>query len=114
MTDVLVAKGRNGQIKFDGRTVTITREGFAARASHGRGEKMIPLRQIAGVQFKPVAMLTTGYIQFTVPGEISSHKKKGSRTMDAASDENAVIFLKKQQPEFEAIRTAIQSALAEV
>lgn len=115
MTDVLVANGRNGQVHFDGRTVTITREGFAARATHGRGEKSIPLRHIAAVQFKPVALLTTGYIQFTVPGELASTRRsKGSRTIDAASDENSVIFLKKQQPEFEALKDAVRSAIADL
>lgn len=107
------AAGRNGQIQFDGKTVTIRREGFFGRAGHGRGDKMIPVRQIAGVQMKPSGALTNGFLQLTVPGEISTTKaSKGSRTMDAANDENAVIFTKKQQPEFEALRDAILDALA--
>lgn len=114
MTETISAQGRNGQVTFDGKTVTITREGMAARLTHGRNEKMLALRHISAIQLKPVSLLTAGYIQFTVPGEISNNKGKGARTFDATKDENSVVFLKKQQPEFEAIRAAIQSALADL
>lgn len=110
----ITATGRNGQVDFDGKLVTIRREGLAARATHGRSEKAIPLRQITAVQLKPVSMLTTGFIQFTVPGEMSNNKGKGARTFSAASDENSVLFLKKQEPEFMALRNAIQGALADL
>lgn len=108
------AKGHNGQVYFDGKTVTIRREGALARANHGRGDKTIHMRHIAGVQFKPAGSLTNGFIQFTVPGEISGRSSKGGRTIDAAKDENAVIFLKKHQQEFDALREAINSAVAEL
>lgn len=114
MSEVIAASGRNGQVEFDGKTVTIRREGFAARASHGRGDKMLPIRQIAGVQLKPVAMLTAGFIQFTVPGEMSSRNRKSGRTLDATKDENAVVFLKKDEPDFVALRDAIQRAIADL
>ncbi len=114
MVNTVTAQGRNGQIAFDGKTVTIAREGFAARATHGRGEKMLSLRQIAAVQLKPVSLLTAGYIQFTVPGEVSNNKSKGGRTFDAPKDENSVVFLKKQEPEFIALRNAIQTAIADL
>lgn len=114
MTELLTAKGRNGQVTFDGKTVTITRDGTAARLSHGRGEKMLALRQIAAVQLKPVSLMAAGYIQFTVPGEMSNNKQKGGRTFDASKDENSVLFLKKQEPEFVALRNAIQSAIADL
>lgn len=113
MADAIAAHGRNGQISFDGKTVTIKREGLAARLSHGRGEKNIPLRMIAAVQMKPVTFATTGFIQFTVPGEISTTTaQKGKRGLNAAQDENSVLFLKKQEPEFIALRDAIQEAMA--
>ncbi|RLK47616.1 DUF4429 domain-containing protein [Microbacterium telephonicum] len=114
MSETVTANGRNGQVTFDGKTVTIAREGFAARASHGRGEKSIPIRQIAAVQFKPNALTTVGFIQFTVPGEQSSRTSKGGRTMDAAKDENAVLFAKKAEPEFIALRDAVRAAIAEL
>lgn len=114
MQEVITAHGRNGQVEFDGKTVTIKRDGNLARMSHGRGDKMLAVRQIAAVQLKPVSMLTAGYIQFTVPGETSNHKQKGGRTFDAAKDENSVIFLKKQEPDFVRLRDAIVRAIAEL
>lgn len=114
MTEQITAKGRSGEVSFDGKTVTIRREGAAARFMHGRGDKMLSLRQIAAIQLKPVSMMTLGYIQFTVPGEMSNNKRKGSRTFDAAKDENAVTFLKKQEPDFIALRDAVQAAIAEL
>jgi len=114
MIKTISAKGRNGQVTFDGKAVTIKREGLAARATHGRGEKAIPLRHITGIHMKPVSLLTTGFIQFTVPGEISDHAGKGARTFNAAKDENSVVFLKSQEPAFAALRTAIQSALIDL
>ena len=110
----LTAKGRNGQISFDGKTITIKREGMAARLSHGRSDKVLMLRNISAIQLKPVSLLTVGYIQFTVPGEMSNNKRKSSRTFDASKDENSVLFLKNQQPEFETLRNVIQAALADL
>lgn len=114
MGTMLTAKGRNGQITFDGKIITISREGAAARFQHGRGDKMLPIKHIAGVQLKPVSRMTVGYIQFTVPGELSNNKNKGHRTIDAGKDENAVLFLKKQEPDFVAMRDAIVQALADI
>lgn len=112
---MIAAHGRNGQVYFDGKTVTIKREGFAGRAMHGRGDKSIALRHIAGIQMKPVSMMTVGFIQFTVPGEVSATTaQKGKRGLVAAEDENSVLFLKKQEPEFVALRDAIQNAIAEL
>lgn len=114
MTEQITANGRNGQVTFDGKTVTISREGAAARMTHGRGDKMLALRQIAAIQLKPVSMMTVGFIQFTVPGEMSNHNGKGTRAFDATKDENAVTFTKKQEPEFVALRNAIQAAIADL
>ncbi|SRR5690554_5360626 len=114
MTETISAQGRNGQVYFDGKAVTIRREGFNARATHGRGDKVIPLRHVAAIQLKPVSFFTAGYIQFTVPGEMSNNKRKGGRTYDAVKDENAVVFLKSQEPAFSALRHAIQTALLDL
>lgn len=108
----IYAKGHNGQIRFDGQTVTITREGFLARSTQGRSTKNLPIRSIGAVQFKPATGLTNGWIQFSVQGEASvRNNNKGSRTMEASRDENAVIFTKKQLPDFEALSVAITQAV---
>lgn len=114
MTETISAQGRNGQVTFDGKTVTITREGFAARLMHGRSEKAIMLRQITAVQFKQATPMLLGYIQFSVPGEISKNAIRGSGKNAAAKDENAVIFTNNVGDDFATLRTAIQSALADL
>lgn len=114
MTEQLVAKGHNGQVEFDGRMVTIKRDGFFARVAHGKNEKSLPLRQITAVQLKPVSLTSSGYIQFTVPGETSKNKRRGSAATSATKDENSVIFTKKHQSDFEALAKAINAALADL
>ena len=60
--------------------------------------------QIAAVQWKPAGWAWNGFIQFTVPGG----NKQATR---AAKDENSVMFTKKQMPEFERLRAAIDEAI---
>lgn len=112
MTDLTV-KGRNGQLHFDGNTVTITRDGFVARAQHGRGTRSLPIRSIAAVELKPNTALTVGYIKFSIPGEVTSSPQPGrGKTYAATTNDNAVLFVKKVQPEFEAFAKAVQDAIS--
>jgi hypothetical protein len=104
-------KGMNGQIEFDGQSITIRRQGFRARTGVGKGEKRIPLRHVTSVQFKPAGAMVNGFIQFSLGGGNERRSAFGQQTMDAAKDENSVIFRKKQQPEFEELRAAVESAM---
>lgn len=106
------AHGVNGQVAFDGMFVTITRKGLAARATVGKGEKRIPVRSVAAVQWKPAGFATNGYIQFTVSGGNENRARFGKQTVDAAKDENSVVFSKGHQGEFEALRSAIEAVIA--
>lgn len=107
---MIEAAGQGGQMLFDGQYVTITRNGFLARATHGRGDKKIPLTAISAVQWKPAGM-TNGFIQLSIGGA-DRQAAKGGRTMNAAKDENSVVFTRKQQPAFEALRAALEQAIA--
>lgn len=109
---MIEVSGQGGQIQFDGQYVTITRKGFLARATHGKGEKRLHISQIAAVQWKPAGPMVNGFIQLTVPGGIEQRSKFGSQTIDATKDENSVIFTRKQQPEFEKLRAALDAAIA--
>jgi hypothetical protein len=109
---VLEAVGANGQLAFDGATVTITRNGVMGRLTAGKGEKRIPVRSITAVQWKPPGRLTRGFIQFTIIGGSESRSMAGRRTADAAKDENSVLFGSRQVEAFEAIRDAIDAAIA--
>lgn len=108
MTEVT---GQGGQITFDGQYVTITRKGFLARATHGKGEKRLHISQISAVQWKPAGALVNGFIQFTVPGGNEVRGRMGSQTSNAAKDENSVIFTKAQMPEFEKLRAELDNAI---
>lgn len=107
------ARGFNGQVRFDGQFVTITRQGFVARMRIGVGEKRIPLGSISAVQWKPANWAVRGFIQFTMAGGIEVKSRSGHQTADAAKDENSVIFSHGQMPAFAELRTAIEAALAQ-
>lgn len=109
----LEVKGHTGTVVWDGDFVTIKRTGFLARASMGKGEKRIPISSITAVQWKPAGAMVNGFIQFTVGGGNEARSKFGSQTTDAVKDENSVVFVKKQMPEFEALRSTIERAMAE-
>jgi Domain of unknown function (DUF4429)/Protein of unknown function (DUF2510)/Short C-terminal domain len=105
-------KGQNGTIVFDADFVTITRTGFFARATVGKGEKRIPVASITAIQWKP-AGLVNGFIQFTLGGGNEARSKFGHQTTDAAKDENSVVFVKKQMPAFQALREQIEDVIAQ-
>lgn len=108
---MLQAKGQGGQITFDGQYVTITREGFLGRVTHGRSDKRISIAAISAVQWKPAGAMVNGFIQLSIGGS-DRQALKGSRTKNAAQDENSVVFTKKQQSAFEELRHALDQAIA--
>ena len=105
---MIQAKGHNGQIQFDGVNVTISRKGVLGFLTQGlKGDKVIKATAITSVQFKKVGMITSGYIQFSLMG---GGESKGG-VFDATQDENTVMFVKKQEKDFERIRDAVQAVL---
>jgi hypothetical protein len=105
-------KGYNGSVAFDGQFVTIIRKGALARMTVGKGEKRIPLASITAVQWKPAGAMVNGFIQFTVPGGNEKKSAFGSQTRGAVNDENSVVFVKKQMPDFEELRMQVEMAIA--
>lgn len=55
-----------------------------------------------------------GFIQFSLGGGNERRSSFGSQTSSAASDENSVVFTKKQQPEFESLRSAVESGITAI
>lgn len=109
---LVTAPGKNGRVTFDGHTVKITREGLRGRVGHGRGEKVIPLAQVAGVQLVPWTWAKGwGYLSLTVPGSLESHSSHGQGVKDAFKDENSVVFSRKQEEQFRVLRDAILAVL---
>jgi Domain of unknown function (DUF4429)/Protein of unknown function (DUF2510)/Short C-terminal domain len=112
-TGTVEAKGHNGTIVFDADFVTITRKGFLARATIGKGEKRIPVASITAIQWKPAGAMVNGFIQFTIGGGNESRSKFGHQTSAAVNDENSVVFIKKQMPAFQLLREQVEGAIAQ-
>jgi len=112
-TGTVEAKGHNGTVVFDGDFVTITRKGFLARATIGKGEKRIPVASLTAIQWKPAGAMVNGFIQFTLGGGNESRSKFGRQTSDAVNDENSVVFIRKQMPAFQALREQIEDGIAQ-
>lgn len=93
--------------------MTITRTGFIARTTVGKGEKRIPVASITAIQWKPVGAMVNGFIQFTIGGGNEAQSQFGHQTMSAVKDENSVVFLKKQMPAFQALREQIEGVIAQ-
>lgn len=114
MSDILRAKGQNGQVEFDGRNVTINRGGFYGTMTVGRGEKVIPVQSITAVRYRKASLGGTvrGIIEFTVPGGMEQRTRAGHQAAGEIHSDNAVVILRpKHNPEFEAIRNAVLAAI---
>lgn len=68
-----------------------------------KGNKEIRIGNISAIQFKEATRMTRGYLQISMSG--GSEDKGG--LFDAASDENTVLFKRKQQEDFEKARDLI-------
>jgi hypothetical protein len=109
------ARGVNGQVSFDGSTVTITRDGVLGRMTQGRGSKTIPVSAIGAVQFRPPTLTVNGTWSLSISGEVqSSTSARGRKAVSkvARDDENAVVVRHGQVKAFEALTAAINAARA--
>ncbi|MHB8100916.1 MAG: DUF4429 domain-containing protein [Methanosarcina sp.] len=96
--------GVNDQLEVYDDKVIIRRKNTKAKFS---GDKTIYLNQITGVEFTKAGTILAGYIQFTLPGSVSS--KHGIH--DAVHNENSVIFNKKYNDVAEEIKTKIEALI---
>lgn len=65
------------------------------------------------MQWKPATHLVRGYIQFTIAGGIERRSRFGRATKDTINDENSVVFSPRHQEAFQAVRSAIEEAIAQ-
>ena len=105
------AKGMNGQLHVYDNKVVISRKGFVGFVQHNaKGCKDIYIKNITGIQFKKASSLMRGYIQIVFSG---SSESKGS-TSDLIKDENAIIFKKRDNAEFEKAKQTIETIMDSV
>ena len=96
--------GVNDQLEVYDDKVIIKRKNIKASFS---GDKTIYLNQITGIEFKKAGRVYAGYIQFTLPGSISS--KNG--ISGAVHNENSVVFNKKYNDVAEEIKSKIEALI---
>lgn len=105
----MFADGSNGSVQLFDDHIVIRRKGFANILTQGlQGDKTVPFASITAVQLRPAGALMGGLIQFTILG---GREFRGGM-LEATKDENAVIFEKKQEPAFLALRDAVQQAIS--
>lgn len=103
-------KGYTGTVVFDGHSVTIIRKGLG-RVVLGKGQLTIPVASITAVRWKPADALVNGYIHFSIASSPDRRTRTGRQTRDLGHDENSVIFHRRQMPEFEQLRDAVEAAM---
>lgn len=98
-------KGCNGTIEVLDNKIIIKRKGITAFISQGlKGDKEIYIKKITSIQIKNANWITNGYIQFGFSG---GKESKGG-ILDAAKDENTVMFKSSQQNDFLKLKTLIE------
>jgi hypothetical protein len=94
-------KGVNGTVFVTPDRVVIRRKrALLAIMSQGlrrTTEKVIPMEQVAGAQFKQATAFVNGYLRLSIAGQ----PEPEGGGIDAAQDDGAVMFTNKQQPGFE-------------
>jgi hypothetical protein len=85
-------RGVQDQVEVFEDKVTITPKGVLGFLNKGlKGTKEIPFHSITAIQFKEAGLMFNGYIQFTIQG--GNESTKG--IYKATSDENTIMFAKK-------------------
>jgi hypothetical protein len=100
MTDF---KGSNGQVHFDGTTVTITREGFAASVAH-LPTATIPVGDVVDILIKEAHGPLKGSVFFATAGD-----EEMPPLLDAKNPHEIAVS-KSQLEEFAPLRAAILAA----
>jgi hypothetical protein len=93
------AKGVNGTLLVMPEGIMIKRKrALLPLLGQGlKGGKLIAIDQVSGTRLKQATAFINGYLQLSLHGGA----EKGRGGFDAAQDEDAIMFTKKQQPGFE-------------
>lgn len=109
MKPVYSMKGVGGLLEVYEDRVNITPKGVLGFLNKGlKGTKSIPFFSITGVQFKKSGM-TSGYIQFTMPG---GNESRGG-VLAATRDENTFMFARQNELAIE-IKDYIENRIQEL
>jgi len=120
VANLIVAKGVEKRVVFDGETVTIHSDVFARfRAKVQRrdgGDRVIPMDDIVAVDLVASTTILNGYLRFTLADEDEDDRPDpptaAAAVKLATRDPNAVTFSRYQEAAFTALRDAVASAIA--
>lgn len=91
-------------------SIELVQTGLGSKARKGiKGSKTVPFESITAIQYREGNNLTNGYVQISIKGYQES--KKG--LIDAAKDENSIMFKKKNNEIFKKIADLIQEKIIE-
>lgn len=106
---VITVKGILGSIDFDGRTVSIRKDGFSPRM---KGVQTIPVTQVEHVIVKAATSMVHGYIQL-----VTRHRTPASEVRFSAAfgrphreDPDSMSFPRRANDEINELKTAIDNA----
>lgn len=103
---IMEARGSGGRITLFDDRIRIKHEGLLGLTKGiYKGDKEIPIDQITAIQWRDDSKLAAGHIQFTIMGG-ASDSKAGS------TDENSMMFVGSQQPEFERLKAEVEKRMA--
>lgn len=101
--------GYTGRIEVDDHTITILRQGMAAKLSGQRvPSRTLPLAAVSDVAFKDASRLVNGHLQIAFGGE----PLPALTATTAASDPNTVLFRHKQREAFRELAAFLQKVVA--
>ena len=104
------AEGIGDVLELFEHKITIKRTGLGNFLTKGmQGDKDIFLNQLTSIQFKKAGAFVSGYLKFGVLGGVEG--KRG--ILEAAGDENTVMFTARDEPAFEKIRAELEKKLGE-
>lgn len=122
MSDNLVVKavGYTGTLEvYDNKVRIVYANGAMGMMSRGGARlspKEILIKNITAIQLRKSGLLGSGFIQFTIPGDIS--KARGSFVtggqIDAQKDENAVCFRNSAEKDFLKAKEYIMKRMEEI
>lgn len=98
-------EGSNGQVEFNGRTVRLTRGGFAGGASHLPAET-IPIGAVTDVTVHAPHGLVPGFIHFHSLGDPAPTNYFG-----ATGNSRTLVFKRGSADDIEALRAAVRAVI---
>ena len=96
-------------IKLDDNSMEIQRSGFWAGGL--KGEKKLFYKNISAVNMKAASTFEQGFLQFTLHGSPERSSLFGAIYL--ASDENSIIFSKKENGMMQELKTLVEKKISE-